>query len=241
MQTTCKSLLLISLCLLFHFNVFAQRSQYTPSTIRVGTDLVGIGYTFAGRDQLRFEFNADADVHKYFVAFDYGYAGTKRGNDTYQYQNNGHYFRLGADLNLLPPDEFGNVIFIGLRYGRSFFSDQLSFTSVPIKVPYYGSISNEDVPGTIRNNGIQVGWGEIVMGVKVQLVKQLYIGFTGRYKIGRSDAGSNDLIPFEVPGFGTYASKSTFGFNYLIYYRFKLWDKPLIPKVRKKEEPADEE
>jgi hypothetical protein len=215
----------------------AQPSKFLPSTVRVGTDLVAIGYTFAGRDQFRFELNADADIHKYFVAFDYGFANIGRSDSTFQYQNNGHYIRLGADINLLPQDEFGNVIFIGLRYGRSIFSDNLAFNGV--KNEYYGPINSANINGDLRNSGLQMGWGEVVMGVKIQLVKQLFLGFTGRFKVGSSINGVDNLVPFEVPGYGTYARKNVFGFNYLIYYRFKFRDKPLIPKRKKKEETPE--
>jgi hypothetical protein len=203
----------------------------------VGTDLVAIGYTFAGRDQFRFEFNSDADVHKYFVAFDYGFANIGRSDSTFHYRNNGHYIRFGADINLLPQDEFGNVIFIGLRYGRSIFSDNLTFNGVTNV--FYGPINSTDINGDLRNNSVQMGWGEVVMGVKIQLVKQLYLGFTSRFKVGSSINGLENLIPFEVPGYGTYARKNVFGFNYLIYYRFKFRDKPLIPKRKKKQETPE--
>jgi len=219
----------------------AQPGKFLPSTVRVGTDLVAIGYSFADRDQIRFEFNADTDVHKYFVALDYGFAGTRRSDNsnTFVYQNNGHYLRVGADINLLPQDEFGNVIFVGLRYGRSIFSDDLTFSQA--KNPYYAPINSTDVPGGLRNTHLQMGWGEVVMGVKIQLVKQLYIGFTGRFKFGSTIGGVNHLIPFEVPGYGTYAKKNVFGLNYVVYYRFRLRDKPLIPKLKEKEEAPEAE
>jgi hypothetical protein len=86
-----------------------------------------------------------------------------------------------------------------------------------------------------------MGWAEVVMGVKIQLVKQLYIGFTGRFKFGSTIQGVNNLIPFEVPGYGTYAKKNVFGLNYVVYYRFRFRDKPLIPKLKKKEEAPETE
>jgi hypothetical protein len=219
----------------------AQPGKFLPSTVRVGTDLVAIGYSFASRDQIRFEFNADADVHKYFGALDYGFASTRRSDNsnTFVYQNNGHYVRVGADINLLPQDEFGNVIFVGLRYGRSIFSDDLTFSQA--QNPYYAPINSIDIPGGLTNRNLQMGWGEVVAGVKIQLVKQLYIGFTGRIKFGSTIGGVDDLIPFEVPGYGTYAKKNVFGLNYVVYYRFRLRDKPLIPKLKKKPETPETE
>lgn len=220
----------------------AQPGKFLPSTVRVGTDLVAIGYSFAGKDQIRFEFNADTDVHQYFVALDYGFASTKRSDNsnTFLYQNHGHYLRVGADINLLPQDEFGNVIFVGLRYGRSLFSDELTFSQARSS-PYYAPIQSADLPRELKNSSLQMGWGEVVMGVKIQLVKQLYIGFTGRIKFGSTIQGVDQLIPFEVPGYGTYAKKNVFGLNYVVYYRFRFRDKPLVPKLKKKQESPEVE
>ncbi|MES2730715.1 MAG: DUF6048 family protein [Bacteroidota bacterium] len=232
----CRTSLSISLVLwLLAYSSFGQTpSRFKPSGVRIGTDLLGIGYSIADRKQFRYEINGDIDIHKYFLTLDYGFSRYNRA-DTMTYHNDGHYFRIGADINLLKPDEFGNVVFLGLRYGHSFFNDDIQFT--PTIDQYYGAVK----PIQAHNNGIQAQWGEVVFGVKVQVIKQFYLGFTGRYKMGMSQNGKGDFGPAIVPGYGTASQSSTFGFNYQLFYLIKWREKPLFVKPPKPVKPRDED
>ena len=210
----------------------AQRpNPYLPSAVRVGADLIGVGTYVADRDRLRFELSSDVDLRQYFASFDYGYARTNQSGTDFSYQNQGSYFRIGPDVNLLPADAFGNVIFFGVRYARSFFSDQLSFTQ---DTPPYGTNSFSE-----RNNGLRAAWGEATFGTKIQVAGQVFIGFTGRYKFAMGTRGAGGLAPYEIPGFGKFASNGGFGLNYFIYYRFKFREKPPIIRSPKKKAPAE--
>jgi hypothetical protein len=227
---------------LFTYPSFGQTpSRFKPSGVRIGTDLLGIGYSIADKKQFRYEFNGDIDIHKYFLTLDYGFARYNRqdsmitNHSLITYQNDGHYFRIGADINLLKPDEFGNIVFLGIRYGRSFFNDALQFT--PAKDNYYGLIDKVKA----SNNGVGAQWGEVVFGVKIQLIKQFYLGFTGRYKMGLSQSGAGELSPTLVPGFGNASKSSTFGFNYQLFYLIKWREKPLFIKPPQKPKPQDED
>jgi hypothetical protein len=206
-------------------------SKFTPSAVRVGTDLISIGTSIADPNMFRFEINADTDVHKYFVSFDYGYAHLNRADSGFTYQNTGTYFRLGPDVNVLSPDKDNNTVFFGIRYARGFYSDVLSINQ---QTKHWGNVQ-----ATLKNSGVQSQWVEFVGGVKIQLIKQLYIGFTGRYKFGLSLKGAGDLTPYDAPGFGTSNKTSAFGFNYHLFYRFQFRNKPLYVKPKKKEEPPD--
>lgn len=211
--------------------------RFFPSAVRVGTDVIAIGTSLADKNQKKFEVSADIDLDTYFLSFDYGYSNVTRSITGALYQNKGNYFRIGIDANLLTPDEFRNVILVGLRYGHSFYSDALG-SFVP-NDPQYG-------PGTIpvtvpSNSALQAHWAELVFGVKVQVVKQLYLGFTGRFKVKLANSGVDALTPYEIPGYGNYQNGNAFGFNYYLYYRFPFRDKPIVVKPKKKKEPEEVE
>ena len=59
----------------------------------------------------------------------------------------------------------------------------------------------------------------MVTGLKIRVVKQLYLGFTLRYKLFMSTSGAEDLRPYYIPGFGKNIGTSAFGFNYYVSYR----------------------
>ena len=59
----------------------------------------------------------------------------------------------------------------------------------------------------------------MVSGLKIRVVKQLYLGFTIRYKLFMSVKNVEEFKPYYVPGFGKNISTSAFGFNYYVTYR----------------------
>jgi hypothetical protein len=56
-------------------------------------------------------------------------------------------------------------------------------------------------------------------GLKVRVFKQLYLGFTARFKLALSISGDGNLRPYYVPGFGKNIGSSAWGFSYYVFYR----------------------
>src|SRR5690606_5077832 len=97
--------------------------DYIPTGVRLGTDalaLIRSGYddSFSG-----WEVNADIDFRRYFLAVDLGSWQRSIASEQGSYSNDGTYFRIGADMNFLNRDPDKNVLFFGVRYGRSIFSE----------------------------------------------------------------------------------------------------------------------
>ena len=211
-------------------NLLYAQSKYNPSALRVGTDLYGIGRTIFGEDRLKFELNADLALDKYFLVADFGIDNLQLDNrtinsqpdneQTFSYKNDGYYFRIGADVNFMEDDPDNHVIFFGIRYARSFFNDQLTWQARHdfFEVPAIES----------GNNSVRGRWFELAAGMKVNLWKELFVGYTVRYKFFRKINNEGFLTPYEMPGYGVYEKENRVGFHYQIFWRFPFKNQPTV-------------
>ena len=201
------------------------QNKFIPSSLRVGTELVLVGVSTFNSDRTAYELTADIDFHKYFLSFDYGYGDRIRNEEKYIYQSTGNYFRIGPDINFLYYDKRSSVLFLGMRYAKSNYDDQVTFIR---EDPNYGS-----VPIERENKDLEASWLELLLGIKVRIWKELYMGYNLRFKFSRSFEADN-LFPFDIPGYGSAEDRSRFDLNYYIYYKIKWKEKPLLPKPREK-------
>jgi len=195
-----------------------------PKAFRVGTDLTNLGYTFFANNWTQYEFNADLEVASFFLVADYGILDRTWEDTNYKYNTNGNYARVGLDHNFFAKKEGDDVFFIGLRYGWSNYSEVFD---TEVFDPVWGtSVLSES------NQDVSARWFEAVLGLKVKIWKQLFLGMTGRLKLARKVTGDESLVSFEIPGYGRAAESSYWGWNYNLYWRFPF---------KKAEQPPPEE
>lgn len=172
-----------------------------------------------------FEFEADVDVNRFLIVANYGISTFQLDKPTFSYSNEGTYLRFGADINFMHDDPHNNVTFFGLRYASSSFNDQLDYTTNQVIQSETGWPNTDE---SLANNQANARWFEMVTGIKIRVVKQLYMGFTVRYKLLMKTGGSSGLRPYYVPGFGKNIGTSAFGFNYYISYRLPFRKKTVF-------------
>jgi hypothetical protein len=156
------------------------------------------------------------DTHKFFVVFEGGFAQHDRA-DQYEYNNKGSFFRTGIDYNLIEGNKEQNVITLGLRYARSSFSDEMSFS----RDHYW--FGGQDL--FYSNDLITAQWMEVVNRLNVRIWKNLYFGSAIRIKLFKSITGQENLVPYDIPGWGrhrkngTTVKTSNAGFSYYLIWR----------------------
>lgn len=187
-------------------------------SIRLGTDVLALALSSSPRFG-GWELNADADLGPFYLVGDYGSWGKNEtlvnGGD---YHNKGTYWRVGLDVNILKKDPDRNMMFFGLRYAQSSFSET---TNLTVDDPYFGVQQYTSV-----NTDASAAWGEMIAGLRVKVWKEFWMGFTSRLKLGLAVSGNGDLSAYDVPGYGVVGGGSTWGFNYQVFWR--------IPVARKK-------
>lgn len=226
-----KSLLLsISILLLTAITVSAQQQDndtvkvkhdFRPTGIRFGTDVVSIVRSSTDDTFNGWEVNGDIDFYRFYFAADYGYWARNYTAYDATYANDGTYWRVGADVNFLTKDPDKNMFFFGLRYGSSVFSEEMVVQKVD---PYWGTINT-----TLNNSNINAHWYELTTGLRVKMLKMIWMGYTIRLKFALDTDDTEELLPSDVPGFGRADATSLWGFNYQIFIRIPVRKSESIP------------
>lgn len=194
-------------------------------SLRFGTDVLAL--VVSGSDRFDgWEVNADADFGRFYLAGDYGRsARNEMLVNAGDYSNEGSYWRAGLDVNILKRDPDRNMLFFGLRYARSSFSDRANIT---LNDPFFGTQQF-----VLSNPQATAVWSEMVAGLRVKVWKEFWMGFTSRLKMGLSIRGNSELGSYDVPGYGTVSSGYTWGFNYQVFWRipFERKKKPVTPAL----------
>jgi len=202
--------------------VAKPKKDFTPTGIRVGTDLIALGKTFAGSSFQGWEINGDIDFANYYLVADIGSWAKDIKLNNGQYSNGGSYYRVGVDINLLGKDPDKNMLFFGFRYGRSLFHESLNYKADSVLI----------IPSAnyhVGNGSVGGGWGELTSGLRVKVWKGLWMGYTARMKFAPGTKGNSpEMIPYDMPGYGIVSKRLWWGFNYQLFWKF-AWkkDKPV--------------
>lgn len=186
--------------------------KFYPRSLRLGTDVIALINSRTQKKVTGWELNGDVDCGKYYFAVDYGSSGKQFDLSTGgTYQNDGTYWRVGWDVNLLRKDPDRNMFFIGFRYARSSFSES---ATIAVSDPYFGSIQKQ-----VSNPNVKAAWGELTVGIRVKIWKEFWMGYTARMKFPANLKGDEALTTYEIPGFGLNGQGVYWGFNYQIFWR----------------------
>ena len=224
----------ISIIFLFNSYILSFSQTETDSIsfknkfgIRVGVDLSKILNSAFSDDYEGIEINADLRILKN-VYISSGIGTEKRiiTNDYLSTESKGNYLKAGGDYNMytnwLGMD---NLIYAGFRIGFSNFSQTVNnYTIYDVNNQTWGQTSSF-IP--IVNDDLNALWMEFVIGVKTQVLNNLFLGFNVQLKNLISEKTKINIDNISIPGFNrTYDSSSLgSGFSYSISY--------LIPIIKK--------
>jgi hypothetical protein len=201
------------------------RNKYLPTGVRIGTDLISIVKTRTQDNFTGWEVNGEIDFSRYYFVLEYGKWGRDLNSDSAAYSNLGRYWRAGVDVNFLTKDPDRNVFSLGLRYGRSRFSEWMN-------VSRYDAIWGH-LNDSFFHSDVNASWLELTTGLRVKIWKIFWIGYTGRLKFALNAGVTREMLPYDVPGFGTADKETTWGFNYYLLIRLPIRKAPPLPSVDK--------
>lgn len=201
-----------------------MQSTLIPAALRIGPAVNTLIQTAMDDKGTYYGLQADLAMGRFMLAAEYGRMELSRqsaagvaDSEAYQYTSSGNYYKLGVDVNLLKDkqknsyDAIDDVIYFGLKYAISNIDDQVRFRT-PDNFWETSDISQS-------NENLGVHWIEMNAGVKVALFKNIFLGYTLRYRFGQRYTDSNSLVPYRIPGFGSGEDETNFGFDYYIFYR----------------------
>lgn len=185
--------------------------------IRVGADISRIAFNFLSENKQAYEFQADYALRgKSYLAAEAGFGRGKVNYDNLRYNTDGGFIRLGIDnsiLDRLGPSDF-DMAFIGARYG--FGMGNRSEASYKVSTVFGGSTE-----GTVPAKSYSAHWGEILAGIKVELWKGLFAGWTVRAKFLFNSGSFKELAPNFIPGYGPGDKSTAFDFNMYLSYSIR--------------------
>jgi hypothetical protein len=243
MLRTFKYISSLVLCLLVVYSAQAQKkinpkTKLVTDTIKVpffnGITVLGdaasVANSFLSKgDTYSYEAALQADFkHKYFPIFELGYAGAdKLTVENVGFKTNGLFGRAGIDFNMLKQKKDSkrttNLLLLGLRLGMSSFNYNIS--NVNIADDYWGGSTQALNYNNISTTKI---WYELTAGIRVEVLKNMFMGWTIRSKTLISKDVDGAVTPWYIPGFGINKG-SNLGISYTIGYKFQLPTKKRQP------------
>jgi len=157
-----------------------------------------------------------ADVNlknNYLPTLEIGFAQYDKTSDNGNHcTSSGQFFKLGVNKILsYKGTKAENIFFAGAHYGFSNFSYNLD--NLTFKPNYWGNYE-----ATFLNEKAVVGWIELVVGVRVQVMGPISLGWTGQYKSTlHVSNGANSIPPF-IPGYGQNV-KPNAAMAFHLYYK----------------------
>lgn len=212
---------ILALCACLAVN--AQESVYEAMPrrqvfVRFGCDLSRFALPYVGDIGSRgVEFSVDGELnYNYFPVVEVGRQLVKHNTDSIRYKMNGNYFRVGLDYNILKYKHRldRDICFVGVRVGCSKFSQEVPYVEV--------RNFRYDIVADMPKSNLDAYWGEAVVGLKGELLKNLYMGITVRAKMMFTHANYNTVTPYIVPGFGKGYNKINAGLSYSIMYAIPI-------------------
>ena len=207
--------------------------------LRAGIDLSRPLLSFLGDDYTGLEIVGDYRLtQRLYLASELGNEEKTKQEDLYNFTTSGSYIKLGIDYNTYE-NWYGmnNSVYIGGRYAFSTFSQTLNNYQIFNSNRYWnpdgfelGSSEAEEF------SSLSASWIEVVLGLKVELFANIFLGASVRLGYLISDKASENFPNLWIPGFNKITDGSSFGagYNYSITYFIPFYKKAKKPK--KKEE-----
>jgi hypothetical protein len=193
--------------------------------IRFGFDLLKPIASSSEGDNLNYEIVGDLQLtENIYLAGEYGSIDKLIEDENINFNSTGNFLRVGLDYNLFKNwIGMDNSIYVGFRYGNSSFSNKILNYEVRNKDSYFSNLV-EDEFQTIEYSNLSGNWIEILLGIKVETFKNVYLGLSLRLNKLLFDEKPNNFGNLFIPGFNKVTDENTFGsgFNYTLTYSIPL-------------------
>jgi len=214
-------------------NASAQDTVNFPLRLGAGAALFSPVSALAGRYPGGFEASGFYDMsERITLVADGGFSSFVQENHNYGYENNGIYFRAGADYNLLNPVQAAGRYYAGisLKYGLSLFSHSNQFIEYDSFWGTYTTSKQSSFHGA--------HFLEVSPGVRAELFRNFFIGWGVNIRFLVYGGTGEDMRAIDIPGFGNGSKPLSSGINYFISYRIPYRHKRVIyiKPVRETEE-----
>lgn len=182
--------------------------------LRVGLDISRpMQHLWNKGDRYGTELSFDMElIPNLYPVIETGWEKLKIDHDYLDYSSAGSYTRFGFDYNLLVAEHAKDmdIVYVGLRYGFSFANQQVKEYRIS---NYWG-----DLTGRMGKQNYTAQWAEFVLGIKGEVFKNLFMGWSIRGKLKMSQKDFEMPHVYFNPGYGPAEKKFNFDFSYSVFY-----------------------
>jgi hypothetical protein len=219
-----------------NFNT-AKKDSIVPKTdrygVRFGIDLFKLSKSFYEKGYKGLELVGDYRVAKnYYIAAELGNENKTTDDTRLNFTTQGTYLKAGFDYNSYENWlDMENMVYIGLRYGASTFSQELNTYKIYNTNHYFGE-QNAVYSGE-KYNGLSAQWLEFAAGMKAKVINNFYLGFSVRINYLITQTKPDNFDNLYIPGFNrTYDGDFGVGFNYTVSYYLPIYKKTEVVKKK---------
>ncbi len=218
----------------FSFTVNAQEETETSNDsikyqnkfgLRVGADISRPIIGAFNNDIKGIELVGDYRVSRnLYIATELGFYERITEEDFIDFNSKGTYLKAGVNYNLYQNwGAMSNEIYAGVRYGFSSFSQTLNTYNPNFDGTYFPELT---VDSNTKFSSLNAHWAELVMGLKVEVFNNLYLGASMSLKKMISQKQPTNFKNLYIPGFErVYLNDTGFGFNYTVSYLIPIYKK----------------
>ncbi|WP_299549649.1 DUF6048 family protein [Seonamhaeicola sp.] len=195
--------------------------------LRLGGDIGKLARSFLDDDYKGFEVAADFRIKRdLYIAGELGFEEKNTITDYLDVTSSGSYLKAGIDYNMYDNWlDMDNMIFAGFRVGASSFGHDLNSFSIYSTDQYWAPQFTSD---TVQEfSGLTAFWAELILGMKVELFNNLFMGLNVQLKVLASETEPDNFENIYIPGFGKTYDSSGLGtsYSYTLSYRIPLYKK----------------
>ena len=191
-------------------------------TIRFGLDLSNPVMAQFDKDFFGLELVGDIRLFsEFYGAIELGNEKKTQQSEQINFTTTGSYLKLGFDYNLYENWKgMDNAIYLGMRIGNSFFKQKVNEYE-PYQINHYWTTEIiKNGPEIREQDELSARWVEVVAGIKVKIVNNLYMGFSIRLNRLMNDTRPDNFDNLYIPGFNKKTDENVWGagFNYTLTY-----------------------
>ena len=193
--------------------------------LSIGVDLYNPIYSSLSNDDLSYELITSLRIFKNFsIASEIGSLDKYVEDENVNFTSTGDYLKFGFDYNLFNNwTGMDNSIYLGMRFATSSFNNKID--SYTLRNPdSYWSNNVLDNYETINHSNQNANWIELLVGIKVETIKNIYLGISLRLNRLLSNTTPNNFNNLYIPGFNKVTDDNSWGsgFNYTLTYSLPL-------------------
>ena len=199
-----------------------NKREKKPYTIRFGVDLSKPLMAQLNKDYFGLELVGDIRLFsEFYGAIELGNERKTQQSERINFKTSGTYLKLGFDYNMYKNRKgMNNAIYIGMRIGNSFHKQKVNEYE-PYQINHYWATEIIKNGAEIREQeSLSARWVEVVAGIKVKMINNIYMGFSLRLNRLMSDTRPENFDNLYIPGFNKKTDENVWGagFNYTLTY-----------------------